>query len=449
MQRNIIYKIIYWILLLVFATSFLVCISREGANTINEQIYQLPLLCLLCFLIFGNIRKHLNTLTVLTISIVCLIRYGIYPLVISVENATGSSYVIFSKDAINLMMYEMVIVLFFLNVYSSRLNINKKRASLKFADYKMTNINKIFLFLMIPIAIVYPSLLGVFSFLGIAKSSIPVSGVIAVTFKVGLYIGYLFLLSKCSKKGKGGLLNLCVALGIAVLFIFLIAIGESNVSRWAFLWIGIPTLIVLTNTFPRYKRTIASFACIVLPFGIIAGSFVKFAVSDFSVASFFSNFINSDTLSEYFGGLNGLTYAMQTIATDEKAHTVYSTLTDLFCSTPLLSSLFDFDNYSTQSIYLDSLNRTDLICPLLGQSYSHFGFWGAPIFSVLMIVMAIEFERIAQKTKNVYLMYSGLSLCITFSLFMCLNTIIIMSNAWVLIIFMLVQLFNKKERCYQ
>lgn len=448
MQRNIVYKFIYWIQILVFAVSFLVCVLHDNANAIGKQIYQLPLLCMLCFLFFRNIRKHLNTLTVLTISIVCLIRYGIYPLTISLENAVGSSYVVISQDAINLMLYEMVVVLLFLNLYSSRLQINKQIKSLIFADYKLTITNKVFLFLTVPIVIIYPSLLGVFSFLGIAKSSIPISGIVSVTFKVGLYIGYLFLLSKCNKKSKGGLFDLFIALGIAVLFIFLIAIGESNVSRWAFLWIGVPTLIVLTNTFPRYKRTIVSFACIVLPFGIIAGSFVKFAVSDFSITSFFSNFINSDTLSEYFGGLNGLTYAMQTVAIDGKSHTIYSTLTDLFCSTPLLSSIFDFNNYSTQSIYLDSLNRTDLICPLLGQSYSHFGFGGAPLFSVLMIIMAIEFERIAQNTKNVYLMYSGLSLCITFSLFMCLNTIIIMSNAWVLIIFMLIQLFNKRRKCY-
>lgn len=448
MYRNIVYKYIYWMQILVFAVSFIVCISHDNTNAINKHIYLLPLLCMLCFLSFRNIRKHLNTLTISTISIVCVIRYGIYPLTISLENTVGSSYVIFSQNAINLMLYEMVVVLLFLNLYSSRLNINKKRNNLIFADYKLTVINKLFLLLMIPLVIIYPSLLGVFSYFGIAKSSIPVSGIVSVAFKVGLYIGYLFLLSKCSKNGKGGFLNLFVALGIAVLFIFLIAVGESSISRWAFLWIGVPTLIVLTNTFPRYKKTIVSFACIVLPFAIIAGSFVKFAVSDFSIMSFFSNFINSDSLSEYFGGLNGLTYSMQTVATNGKAHTIYSTLTDLFCSAPLLSSLFDFDNYSTQSIYLDSLNRTDLICPLLGQSYSHFGFWGAPFFSVLMIVIAIEFERVAQNTKNVYLMYSGLSLCITFSLFMCLNTIIIMSNAWVLIIFMLIQLLNKRK-CYQ
>lgn len=445
MQKNKAYKYIYIVILAVFAMTTVLCILREGGISSAVHIYQLPMLCLFCFLIFGNIRKHINTLSVLTICIVCSIRYGIYPLTISIENAVGSSYVNFSQGAVVLMMYEMVTILFFLNIYSRRLLTYRNRESLKIIDYKLTPINKFLLFLTIPLVLVYPSLLSIFSFLGITKSSIVVSGVVSITFKVGLYIGYLFLLSKCSRNGRRASWGLITALIVAVLFIFLIAIGESSVSRWAFLWIGVPTLIILTSIFPQYKRIIVSFASIVLPVGIVAGSFVKFAVSDFSVASFFSNFINSNTLSEYFGGLNGLTFTMQTVAQDERASTFYSALTDLFCSTPLLSSFFDFENYSTQSIYLDYLNRTDLICPLLGQSYSHFGFFAAPVFSILMMVMAIEFERIAQKAKNVYLKYAGLSLCILFSLFMCLNTIIIMSNAWVLIMFMLIQLYKNKK----
>ena len=250
----------------------------------------------------------------MTISIVCAIRYGIYPLTISLENSVGSSYVIISQDSINLMLYEMILLLFVLNIYSNRLLSLDGKKSILVADSKLSNINKFLLLSTIPIVLVFPSLLGIFSFLGIAKSSSPVSGVVAVTFNVGLYIGYIFLLTKCSRNGKGGLLNLIIALIIAVFFIFFIAIGESSVSRWSFLWIGVPTLIILTNTFPHYKKTILSFSFISLPIAIIAGSFVKFAVSDFSVSSFFLNFVNSDELSEYFGGLNGLTFAMQNVA---------------------------------------------------------------------------------------------------------------------------------------
>lgn len=425
-----------------------VCAVYEGGTRNGVQLYQLPLLCLVCFLLFRNIRKTLSSLSILTMSVVCVIRYGIYPLTVSIEGSMGASYVDYSQEAFYLMLYEMIVVLYFVNIYSKRILKTPNIGTLIIADYKLTTINRLFLLLTIPLVIIFPSLLGMFRFLGIAESSVPISGVFAITFKIGLYIGYLYILSKCGRNGKGGSLHLIAALAITILFIFMIAFGETNVSRWSFLWIGIPSLIIISNTFPRYKKTITLFACIAIPIAIIIGSFVKFAVSDYSVISFLSNFVTSNALSEYFGGLNGLTYSIQTVALEAKASTLYSTLTDLFCGTPLLSSFFDFDNYSTQSIYLDYLGRSDLICPLLGQSYAHFGFWGAPIYSIFMAMFAIEFDCISRKAKDVYVKYVSSSLCMSFSLFMCLNTIIILTNAWALIIFLIIQMYNNKNKVY-
>ena len=437
---------IYIAILAILAISALMCFVKEGGSKNGVNLYQLPLLCLFCFLILGNIRKTLNSLSIITISAVCAIRYGIYPLTISLEGATGSVYIDYSQEAFYLMLYEMIVVLFFINAYSKRLLNSPNVGISKILDYKLTTINKLFLLLMIPLAVLFPSLLGIFRFLGIEKSNVPISGVFAILFKIGLYIGYLFILSKCSKRGKGGHLNLLAALAIIVVFVFLIAFGESNVSRWSFLWIGVPSLIVMSSTFPRYKKHIVLFACVSIPIAIVVGSFVKFEMSDYSATSFLSRFIVSDTLSEYFGGLNGLTLSMQTVALDSKAATLYSALTDLFCGTPLLSSFFDFQNYSTQSLYLDYLNRTDLICPLLGQSYAHFGFWWAPVYSIMMAMCAMEFDRISRGAKDVYIKYVSSSLCMSFSLFMCLNTIIILTNAWALIIFLVIQLYTNKKQ---
>lgn len=423
--------------------SSIICITQRG--NIELPIYQLPLLCLLCFVLFRNIRKHLDSLTVLTIGIVSMVRYGIYPITLCIESSIGSSYVLLTHNALNLMSYEMVVVMFVLNIYVSRLDSGNKISTNRLIKHKLTRLNKILLLLTLPLVIIFPSLLNMFAFWGVDMGTVPVSGVISVTFKIGLYIGYLLLLSKFSKNGRGTLLDLIISLLIAIVYIFLLAIGDASVARWTFLWIGIPTLMILTNLFPGYKKTIISFSCVALPVGIVVGTFIKFAMTDFSVNSFVSHFLTSNSLSEYFGGLSGLSYVMENIAQDSRVCTLYSTFTDLLCSAPLLSAFFDFENFSTQSIYLDYLNRTDLICPLLGQSYLHFGFLGAPVFSVLMTVLAVESERVAMKAVDVYLKYAALSLCLIFSLFMCLNTIIIFSNAWVLIIFLFLQLYNNRK----
>ena len=121
MSNNKIYRFIYIAILSILAVSTFWCFSQDGEGINGIHIYQLPLLCLFCFLIFKNIRRHLNTLSVMTISLVCVIRYGIYPLTISLESSVGSSYVIISQDSINLMLYEMILLLFVLNIYSNRL----------------------------------------------------------------------------------------------------------------------------------------------------------------------------------------------------------------------------------------------------------------------------------------------------------------------------------------
>lgn len=440
-------KNIYIAILVVLSISAILCVMHDGGYRNNVHLYQMPLLCMFCFIVFGNIQKTLDSLSILIISIVCLIRYGVYPITISLENSTGSLYVDYAQEAFYLMLYEMVVILFFINIYSTRLLNAKKNKNVKPIDCQLTLINRLLLYLTIPIALAFPSLLGMFRFLGVVKSNVPISGVFSILFKIGLYIGYLVILTKCSRDGRGRFIHLLTALAITVLFVFMISIGETSVSRWSFLWIGIPSLIILSSLFPHYKKSIVVFACLAIPISIIVGSFLKFAVSDYSIGSFFSNFINSNMLSEYFGGLNGLTYSMQNVAVDARVATSYSTLTDLFCGAPLLSAFFDFENYSTQSIYLHFLGRRDLICPLLGQSYAHFGFWGAPIFSILMVMLAVEFNRISQNAKDVYLKYVGCYLCVIFSLFMCLNTIIIFSHAWTLIIFLLIQLYNNKNKC--
>ena len=85
MSNNKIYRFIYIAILSILAVSTFWCFSQDGEGINGIHIYQLPLLCLFCFLLFKNIRRHLNTLSVMTISLVCVIRYGIYPLTISLE----------------------------------------------------------------------------------------------------------------------------------------------------------------------------------------------------------------------------------------------------------------------------------------------------------------------------------------------------------------------------
>ncbi len=339
------------------------------------------------------------------------------------------------------MIYELMAVQLFLNYYIKRIDRYNYVVSDSYSISELGGFNKVLLLFVLPIGILYPSLFSIFRFLGLQGDE-NVPGVIAVVFEMGMIVFYIYLLSIFSKRGS--LISFILSLSVAVGYIFLTMVSGENVRRWLFLWIGIPTVFVLLKSYPHYKKSITIFSLVGIPVGIFFGSFAKFAMSNISVTDFYSNFMNSEMLSEYFGGLNGLSYSIAHLAKDLKVTSFTSTLTDLFGNMPVVSKFFNVEDYSTQFIYQGLIDRKDLICPILGQSFAHFGAVGAPLFSIIMVTLAIEFEMIAKKSQTIYELYASIMLCVVFSLFMCLNTMIILTHAWTLIIFLIIQRYNNK-----
>lgn len=432
---------LYYVYLLIAVIVFFICDAMRYGDL---PIYIMPLAYALSLLFCHNIRDKFSSLSVMIINSVCLVRYVLYPLMLVIEQSSGSYYAAISSEAIYLMVYELLAVQFFLNWYSKRIDLSQKLKEGSFSNTELGPYNRILLLLVVPIALLFPSLLSMFRFLGIAKD-VTVPGPIGVCFNMGMTVAYVFLLTIFSKKKNP--LSLVLSIVVAVAYIFLSMVSGDNVRRWLFLWVGIPTIIVLLHSYPKYRNTIRTIAVIGIPLGIFWGSFIKFQVTDISILDFVDNFMGSQSLSEYFGGLNGLAFCMANLAQDANAASFTSTLTDLFGNMPVISRLFNPDVYSTQIIYQELVGRHDLICPLLGQSYAHFGTLGSPLLSLMMVAVAVECDIASKNAGTIYQLYVLIMMCVTFSLFMCLNTMIILTHAWTLIIFLVIQFFNNKHVC--
>lgn len=434
-------KNIYYIYLLVAIIVFIIC---DAMNYGDLPICILPISYAISLLICHNIRNKFSSLSVLIINSVCLLRYVLYPLMLVIEKSSGSYYTAINSEAIYLMAYELLAVQLFLNWLSKRIDPSRKLYEGSFSNTELGPYNKILLLLVVPIAMLFPSLLSMFRFLGIAKGA-SVPGPIGVCFEMGMTVAYVYLLTFFSKQKN--LTSFVLSIVVAIAYIFLTMVSGDNVRRWLFLWVGIPTITVLLHSYPKYKDAIRVIAVIGIPLGIFWGSFIKFAVTDISILDFVENFMGSESLSEYFGGLNGLSFSMTSLAHDAKAASFTSTLTDLFGNMPIISKFFNADSYSTQIIYQEMVGRHDLICPLLGQSYVHFGALGAPLLSLIMVAVAVECDIASKNARTIYELYVLIMMCVTFSLFMCLNTMIILTHAWTLIIFLIIQYFNNKHVC--
>lgn len=411
------------------------CITRIDSE--GTPIYLIPLAYAVVLAFCRNLKRLFLTLSVMTVNSVCLIRYAFYPMAVASD---GNLY--FSKESIYLMVYELIVVLVFLNFYSSRIsNLDGLKTS-NIKRNKLGIVNVLLIIVTILFGLIYPSLLSIFLFYGAEAGT--ASGIVSITFSIGVMIIYSATVSKLSNIKLGGVLPLLLSILFAVFYIFITSFGETNVHRWSFLTVGIPTIYVLVSSFPKYRKNILSFAFIAIPVSIVLGSFVKFALADRSVTAFSNTFLNGRSLDAYFGGLNGITNALFILRGSTNAESFMSTLTDFFGNMPLVSHFFNTDLYSTQILYLDGLGRRDQICPLLAQSVIHFGVIGAPVLSIIMIIIAVESERFSKRAKTVYSLYGSIMLCVFFSLFMCLNTMILFSNAWKLLIFMVLQYINEK-----
>ena len=422
-----------YIVLSLFAS--LLCLHM-GMESINDRpLFLLPLSYGLMLAVCRNLRKNFLSLSVIIINTVCLIRFALYPTILIVEN-----YTCFSTESIYLLTYDCIAVLLFLNLYSRRLS-NANSPNVREKHMRLGVVNKLLILITLILVLIDPSLLSFFAYFG-GKSG--VSGAISILFSVGMVVMYVTVLTKLSKFKSLSGFALVVALMFACIYLFLSSFGEENVQRWNFLFIGIPTIFILIYSFAKYRKLIITVSSTAIILSIFIGSFLKFSISEISVNSFISNFIDSESLGEYFGGLSGITNSLLFLRDNYYAISFESTLTDLFGNMPIISHYFNTDLYSTESLYLDALGRTDLICPLLTQSVLHFGVLGAPVLSIIMVIIAVESDCYSKTTRSMYSMFGAITMCVIFSMFMCLNTTILMPNAWKYIIYLIVQYINEK-----
>lgn len=430
---------LYWIYTIIAVISFILCIIGTYSFIHNKPLYLLPLSYAVGLLVSRRLSKKFTSLSVLIINSVCIIRYALLPLLLISENHFQE----YSNEAIYLMSYEVIAVMIFLNICSKRIRTERIKNKV-YNMFCLGKLNQLLIFMLVPMIMMYPSLLGIFPYLRSSFGHASPSGVISVAFEISLTVAYVFFLVSYSRSSKGDPIALGFSGIVALIYMFLTMMGDTNVRRWTFFWVGIPTIYVLMASYSKYKKSILFVSAIIIPIGIFFTSFVKFSLNDVSVSEFFKNFITSDIISEYFGGLNGITRSLDILRVNPEANTLTSTMTDLFGNMPIVSRFFNPNQYSTQLIYLDVLDRRDLICPLLSQSVIHFGIIGAPILSIIMTFCAVECEVASKEAITVYSYYAYIELCVIIALFMCLSTMIILTHAWTLIILVIVQYLNDK-----
>ncbi len=406
----------------------------------------LPLTYIILYALFKNNRFFLDNISLSIINISAFCRYIIYPMIITLTVSNGGVYN-FDVNVVYLLSYELIGVFIVIGLFAKKLNSSTYTEFTLDTSLGIPNLS--LLALLFPILILFPTLLTRFSISSDVFKNASTSGVIEILFTMGLWVLFVHLLVKLSVLKDGSRLTNRVGFLLAVLvgvyYILFNSISGLDVKRWQIISCGIAMVFILMRLFPAKKRLIIIGGTVGVVVFVLIGSFIKFRLFGSSV-SFVDKFLDIGHFTEYFGGMKNITRAIEVFDTSPNVQGIQSTLTDLFSGAPVISAFFDFENYSTISIFQNATHRTDIICPMTAQSIAHFGVLGTPILAMIMTYLAILFNVVLKKTANLYSAYVLIELVVFTSLFMELNTTIILGKIWIRLMFLVLQYIEKSAK---
>ena len=429
--------------------SALICIF---ACIINRHFYVaalMPIVAMVVFTVNTTNKKSITRLSLSIINISMFIRYGVYPAVMITNGTAGLAYAD-DVEAILLLLYELIGVYIVIGFKGNELSIKNVRDN--GAEYKsyLGIVTLLLILFMIPACVISPSLLKQFS---LSSSTVKLvdestAGFIVSFFSMGIWTLMTLILGSLGKitKNNNALirgLGLLLAIVISSLYLLSRVVNGANVRRWGIICTGLVTATILIRTFPNKRKQIIRIATVGIFIGVIVGSVVKFRES-YSIYSFFIRQGSFANLDAYFSGVKSVRNGINAIEFNPIARSFRSTLTDLFSGVPLISRFFNANIDSVPIVYLNYLRRTDLICPLVVQSLAHFGVIGAPILSMVLTWLALEFNKRLIVTDSLYKTFVYVELVFYLSLVMELNTLIVLGVVWIRLIYLIFLRFDRK-----
>lgn len=423
--------------------AFFICILLDIGK--YRIVSLLPVTYCLCYFACSRNRKYICniSLTVINISIFC--RYILYPTIIAISVNKGMNYN-FDISIVWLLVYELLGIFFVIFCYTPKLDVGKK--SELNIDTSIGIPNFLLISSIIPLVIIFPSLLSKFSISSTVSKIVTVNSIVEIIFTMSIWVFFIYLMTilKSATEVKGiKTISFILVSAVVLYYILFNTINGQDVKRWQIVACGVGMLYISMRLFPKSRKLIYVCGIIGIGIGIFVGSFVKFGIS-ISLENFIDNYFSLEHFTEYFGGMKNITIAFDAFQVNANSKGIESTLTDVFSGVPILSKMFDYDSYATAAIFQNYVGRSDIICPLTAQSIIHFGYIGMPIMAMLMTYLAISFNRALKKANNLYAEYVLVELIIFTSLFIELNTTIIMGKIWIRLMFLIIQQVDSRTR---
>lgn len=387
------------------------------------------------YFIKKNREAFINNLGLTILNIMMFLRYSIYILVITPSYLQEIlSYDEFSLS-VGLIIIEMLSVFFTIAIFYKK--------PPKKDNYFKSSIN---LPLMIPLALTIISLIVMpnATLNVLIPGSVPLgsnntNGLLIFVYIMYDLIFFMLLISIYKYKKIDIKIKFLVSFLLMLIFVLTkISSFSSSVSRWNFLLYSIVVLYLLANMYPKYKKNIIKVLVPSLMMGILLLTVTKFNLE----GNVFEGIFNPRTFDIYFNGFQGILDGIIIKKTNSFSITFSMMFNDLFSAIPIIG--YPFRGLNSVSLYHEFIKRTDLILPMVSQSYIYFGVFGVGLYSSFLTFIVIKIDNIMKNTTNFYYHLSLLLLLVWISFFMGLNINIIMENTWRKVIFIIIAFLNIK-----
>ena len=434
---------------------FFVCAFCYVLNVNAYCFFLLPLLYSICLILFHKSYQNWGKFPGLTvIHIVMFLRYVFVPLLLCITDkisiyANNYKYI---NLAIFLMAFEMICIFAALNFTSS--NCKKEKLSKKSYLKNLPSVNSlnatgiIVLIVLLGLYMTNRSLINDISQVtkgtvieNIGKKSSALSQILWQCL-LSWFCVYLIFIQKIKYEKGNRTSSIMLSVLFSLLFIFLIYLGQSRISRWYPLVCGIASLYILLECFTKEKKKITLF--FLIPVGILLFTVSIFKMTTYSNIEMgnnvFSDLFSATNLDAYFAGPVSVNNAIGLYV--EYNIGFKNIVYDIFNNFPILNKYIATEN-STAYLYNQYVGRIfesgrgDQIIPLVGQSMIFFTPLFAPLLSVISVFVLRFFDK-HFKASNDYLKYIYAFAGVWFSVITVLNMTIALSWVYIRIIPLLV-----------
>jgi len=423
----------------VVITGFLVAFYMFIATDINSPYkfyFLIPFIFSVTILIYKKISKNISYIGMMTLLAIMYFKYIVMPFVNCLSDYTlwrgVSPNESFLKAGVWLTIYEMLGVLIIINIFEGKFYNNTDKKSITVP--KRYGIYVFVVVLALLLVIIFPGIPGGFISSVLASDQvnkvIPAKGLWITIFNFGSLILLLLLISYYKVKYDKSNSFKYVIVSIITILIYLFV--SAGYSRWSIAIPGLILMDMMTKLFKKYKMIILLCIGTVLLVGLIAITSMKMNYNYDNINS--NSTLWADTLQMYFSGPKNIAFAIETKQFINVTYGYFPLnviFNDFFRSVAGLSR-FTNSYASTVDIFNTCIYKStiaqDQIVPMMGQSFTYFGYLFSPLLTIFATIIMMFFEGKANKGADLMKYYIFSFTAVWFARAMMLNATIIFSQ---------------------